>query len=73
MFYNIKNMVKEGAFDKFNKRPKSGLTESVIGDVSYMSEMAEEETKSHVDSLQRGEANILVAVRSRPLTKAEEK
>lgn len=66
-------MSKDEAYDKYSKRPKSGLTESGMGDISYLSEMAEEETKSHVDSLQKGEANILVAVRARPITKNEEK
>ena len=66
-------MSNTGAFDRFKQRPKSGLTESIAGDVSYMSEMADEETKSHVENLSKGEANILVAVRARPITKSEEK
>ncbi|CAI2382462.1 unnamed protein product [Moneuplotes crassus] len=66
-------MSKASEFLKNIKRPKSGLTHSLRDDASYFSELAEEETDNHVKGLQSGEANIMVAVRVRPISKTEQK
>lgn len=66
-------MSKAEEFLKANKRPKSGPTDSIMDEVSYMSEMADEDTENHVKNLHSREANIMVSVRCRPLTKAESK
>lgn len=66
-------MSKAAEFLKNVQRPKSGLTHSIRDDASYFSELAEEDTENHVKNLQNGEANIMVAVRVRPVSKTEQK
>jgi hypothetical protein len=66
-------MSKAEEFLKVKQRPKTGLTESAVDDVSYISSIADDDTEAYVKNLQSGEANIMVAVRSRPISKAETK
>ena len=66
-------MSKVEEFLKNNKRPKSGLTHSIQDDNSYFSELAEEDMDNQGKGAPNGESNIMVAVRVRPVSQAEEK
>jgi hypothetical protein len=66
-------MSKVEEFLKGKQRPKSGITESAIEDASNISSLADDDTEANGKNIHGGEANIMVVVRARPLTKAETK
>jgi kinesin family protein 18/19 len=66
-------MSKAEEFLRAQQRPKSGLTQNTENDISYFSEMADTDTENHVKGLQSGEANIMVSVRIRPISKTDQK